>query len=258
MTTVELIFDADCPNVEDARSQLRRAFLAVDQTPEWQEWDRSDPMSPEYARAYGSPTILVEGSDVANAGPADGADCCRLYTDAEGRFQGVPSVDVIAAALTASKPSVATGVNANCSDGLRSWLAVLPAIGIAMLPKLACPACWPAYVGVLSTLGLGFLIHTKYLLPLTALFLIAAVAALGCRARRRRGYGPISLGLVAAIVVILGKFVFSFDPAMYGGIALLVGASLWNSWPRKLAKDAVAAPATALYQIGSIEKEVQS
>jgi hypothetical protein len=34
----------------------------------------------------------------------------------------------------------------------RNLLAV-PGMGVAFLPKLACPACWPAYAGLLSGQG---------------------------------------------------------------------------------------------------------
>ena len=50
-------------------------------------------------------------------------------------------------------------------------VAMLPGIGVSLLPKLICPMCWPAYAGIVSALGLGFLISTKYLLPLTFIFL---------------------------------------------------------------------------------------
>ncbi|WP_224962848.1 MerC family mercury resistance protein [Geomonas subterranea] len=115
--------------------------------------------------------------------------------------------------------------------------ATLPGIGVALLPKLACPACWPAYAGVLSSLGIGFVNYSPYLLSLTVLFLFLALGSLGFRARRRRGYGPLALGAVAAIIVIAGKFIFSHDGAMYGGVILLMGASLWNSWPRSRKAD---------------------
>ena len=42
--------------------------------------------------------------------------------------------------------------------------ALLPAIGAALLPKLTCPACWPAYAAVLSALGVSFVDYTPYLL----------------------------------------------------------------------------------------------
>ena len=108
----------------------------------------------------------------------------------------------------------------------------MPGIAFAFLPKLACPACWPAYAGLLSSVGLGFLLDTTYLFPLTAAFLVLAVGALAFRARTRRGYGPFRVGLAAAAVVLVGKFIFESDAAMYGGIGLLVAASVWNAWPK--------------------------
>src|SRR3954462_8565336 len=39
--------------------------------------------------------------------------------------------------------------------------AALPGIGFSLLPKMLCPACWPAYAGIVSALGLGFLISGK-------------------------------------------------------------------------------------------------
>jgi len=48
----------------------------------------------------------------------------------------------------------------------RQSLLALPSVGVSILPKLACPACWPAYAGLLTSTGLGFLISAVYLLPL--------------------------------------------------------------------------------------------
>lgn len=117
----------------------------------------------------------------------------------------------------------------------RTWkqtLVAIPGIGVSLLPKLACPLCWPAYAGLLSSVGLGFLISSKYLLPFTAVFLVLALGALAFRARRRHGYGPFLLGLVAAVGVIVAKFQWESNLSLYGAVGLLVVASLWNSWPR--------------------------
>jgi len=118
----------------------------------------------------------------------------------------------------------------------RLWkqgLLALSGVGVSMLPKLACPACWPAYAGLLTSVGLGFLISAAYLLPLTATFLALALGALAFRANRRHGYGPFFLGLAAATGVLLGKFMWESSLIMYGAVALLLLASLWNSWPRR-------------------------
>ena len=114
-------------------------------------------------------------------------------------------------------------------------LAVLPGVGVSLLPKLICPMCWPAYAGLLSALGLGFLISTRYLLSLTFAFLIITVLSFGFRASRRHGYGPLWLGLIAAAVILVGKFYFDAAQATYAGVGLLIAASVWNSWPRRAA-----------------------
>lgn len=114
----------------------------------------------------------------------------------------------------------------------KSATAALPATGLAALPKLTCPACWPIYSGLLSSLGLGFVNYTPYLFPLTILFLLLSLVSPAYRGGGRRGYKPFFLGLVAATGVVIGKFVLDSDAAMYAGVALLVGAAFWNSWPK--------------------------
>lgn len=133
--------------------------------------------------------------------------------------------------LPAKEEIAGTGTAGRGKVEWRGTAAMLPAIGLTLLPKLTCPACWSAYAGVLSSLGIGFVNYSPYLLPLTALFLILAVASLRFRAKSRRGYGPFIMGTVAAIIVLIGKFLFASGTALYGGIALLTAASLWNSWP---------------------------
>jgi hypothetical protein len=85
----------------------------------------------------------------------------------------------------------------------------------------------------LSAIGFGFLLNTTWLIPLTAAFLAVAVGALAFRANRRRGYRPAALGVVAAAIVLAGKFGMDSDVLMYVGLAILVSASLWNTWPRR-------------------------
>jgi hypothetical protein len=118
------------------------------------------------------------------------------------------------------------------SSRWKQGLLALPSVGFSMLPKLACPACWPAYAGLLTSVGLGFLISAVYLLPLTVAFLVLALGALAFRAKQRRGYRPLLLGIVAGSGVLMAKFVWESSPAIYGSVGLLVMASLWNTWPR--------------------------
>lgn len=91
----------------------------------------------------------------------------------------------------------------------RTWkqsLVALPGVGVSLLPKLACPLCWPAYVGLLSSVGLGFLISARYLLPFTAAILALALVALAFKAKERHGYKPLVLGVVGVVGILAGKF----------------------------------------------------
>lgn len=230
MRTVEIIYDDDCPNVPATRAQVLRAFAEAGQPPRWTEWERSDPGSPKYVRAYGSPTVLVDGKDVAGAEPSNGAACCRLYPDASSGVRGAPSAQAILAAIRAGKTTGAGGSSRR--SGWISSMATLLGIGAALLPVGLCPACWPAYAGLFGALGFGFLLQTTYLLPITALFLLLAVGTLAFRARSRRGYGPFIVGLIASMIVLTSKFVVVSNAAMYIGITLLIAASVWNVWPR--------------------------
>ncbi len=234
MTTVELIYDHDCPNVSKARAQLLRAIAEAGIEPGLSEWERADPAAADYVRGYGSPTILVNGKDVAGAEASEGISCCRIYAGSDSDLQGVPSVQLIVAALRAADQQEAPPQRSGGIAGWWSSLATLPGIGASLLPAGLCPACWPAYAGLLSSLGLGFLLKTTYLLPLTALFLLIALGALAFRAKARRGYGPCVVGLLASGIVLAGKFALASDVAMYVGIALLLAASVWNAWPQRI------------------------
>lgn len=112
-------------------------------------------------------------------------------------------------------------------------LSVLPAVGLALLPNGACPVCLAAYAGVLSSIGIGVTQYANYLFPLTLLFLVLSVTVLAYRALKHDRYGPFVVGAIGALIIVFAKFLFDWDLATYGGIALLVAAPIWNSWPRR-------------------------
>lgn len=222
---VELIYDSDCPNVAEARKLLSRAFTLAGHSPKWSEFDRQAADSPPYAKDYGSPTILVNGQDVAeNAN--NNAACCRLYSHPQGT-SGIPQLEQVVAALKQSAVTAEAG-----KFRWRHFVAALPSLA-ALLPVLHCPACWPAYAGVLTAFGLGFLFQSTYLMPITSALLFLALFALGYRARTRHGYLPLALGLISVSAIILGKFLLASNLAVYVGLTLLFVASVWNSSPRK-------------------------
>lgn len=215
---VEIIYDADCPNLPATRSLLIEAFTKTGASARWREWERSAPDTPAYAKGYGSPTILVEGKDVGGMNTQTGAASCRIYSSQGGSLRRTPTLEMIRSALLARHRP------ANGRGRFRAVVASLPAIGTALLPKLTCPLCWPAYAAVLSALGLGFVDYTPYLLPATLAFLGIAIGALAIGARRTGRLAPLALGLSSSVVVLVGKFAADSGWVTDAGIALLVGA----------------------------------
>ena len=232
MHKVELVYEKSCPNIQAARINLLQAFSELKLAPKWLEWEVSEADIPAYVLNLGSPTILVNGKDVSGT-TEDGHDLsCRVYTDADGNISGVPTVGMIKNALSGHMT-----INKHGIKSLALNTGMLPAIGTALLPKLACPACWPAYAGLLSAMGIGFIDYTPYLLPLTLVFLTIALVTLAYRASTRRGYAPLVVGFFGSLVLIIGKFGYDSDNSMYLGLAILIGASIWNTWPRKRLDD---------------------
>ena len=224
MVNVELIYSGDCPNVNAARENLKRALLSLGLELNWKEWDRQDSSSPPHTREFGSPTILVDGEDVAKGQP-NHADCCRLYRNESNDTVGAPPCSVIKTAIEEARKG---------GTDRFSWkkaVAAFPAVGTVLIPGVSCPACWPAYAGLLSSLGIGFVNYTPYLAPVATVLLFLALFSLFYNAKTRRGYGPFAVGLVASILMILGRFVLTNSVLFYSGILLLIIASVWNALP---------------------------
>lgn len=226
MRKVELILDPDCPNVELARERLREALAAENLPLEWTEWDRSAADAPSHARDYGSPTVLVDGDDVSGEGTSADANCCRVYAGGDG-IEGAPSVSDISSALRRSD-----GAASGSNTARLGAAAGLSALAAASLPVVSCPACWPAYAGLLSALGVSFVSYTPFVKPLVGVLLLVSLASLGYRARHRRGYGPLAAGAIGAMAIVVGEWGSSVT---YTGAGLLIAASVWNSWPLRRA-----------------------
>ena len=163
MATVELIYDADCPNVEAARANLRCALGATAGPRTWREWRSDDPHTPDHARGYGSPTVLVNGRDVAGEGPTNSGACCRLYARNGGRHHGVPPVELLVAALHESAGPTVTRRRRTLAVTISS----VGAIGAGILAALGAACC----IGPLavSLLGVSGAIAAARLTPYTAI-----------------------------------------------------------------------------------------
>ncbi len=219
MAKVEFIYDRDCPNIKSTRSNLLLAFSRLKIPANWIEWERNSEESPDYARKYGSPTILVNGQDLANIQPND-SNNCRLYNGS-----GTPSVDLLVNVL---KNQSTSGKRA----GILGAFSIGPGVGAAILAKASCPLCYPAIAGFLTSIGAGFLFEGTYFLILMSIFFAFALFGLFHRAKSRRGYYPFFLGFIGVTLASSGKY-FESDIIFYFGIGALLVASVWNLIPAK-------------------------
>jgi mercuric ion transport protein len=244
MPEVDLVYDLGCPNVVLARTNLMRAFSKAGIPARWLEHKIGEPEALARVRGFGSPTVLVDGRDVAPASGSDGNEpgselCCRVY-GVGSSATGAPSVEEIAAALlsAAAPPETSPMQPAPGPSNRSRWgltLAAMPGLGIALMPKVICPLCWPAYAGLLSATGLTFLMTDTWLFPIIAALLLVALVALAWKAKTRRGHGPVTVGVVATAAILAGRFALNSNVAIYVGVAALVATSIWNVWPRRAA-----------------------
>ena len=127
----------------------------------------------------------------------------------------------------------------------RGWLGAaltLPAAVLPLLPSFTCPVCLAAYAGVLSTLGLGFVLTESVLAPLIVVFLVVGIASVARTTRSHRRAGPLSMIVAGSGAVVAGRLVWNAPVVMYVGIALVVAASLWNLWLKRPVRRSVVQP----------------
>ncbi len=214
---VQLLSFAGCPNAVPAREALRRSLAAAGLPPRFEEIDVAASGAPEHLRGWGSPTILVNGRDIAGASPT--GPSCRIYGAENGGTRGVPPDDTIIRALEEARPRRPPWVRS---------LVLLPGALLPLLPSATCPACIAAYAGVLSSLGLGFMVNERVLAPLIEVFLAAGLVSVAWSTRGHRRPGPLIVAVLGSAAVVAGRLVWSVPALLYGGVALLIGASLWN------------------------------
>jgi len=218
---VPLVFQPGCPNAEPARAALDRALASVGLSAEIEKVQAYGPTSPDSLRRWGSPTILIDGVDVAGGRPTGPA--CRVYEEG-GATRGVPPDATIRGALERAR--------GDRHRWFRS-LAPVPGAALALLPSATCPACVAGYAGVLSAAGLGFLFDDRILAPVVGALLVVGVASVAYSTRSHRNPGPLAATLVGAGAVAAGRLLWNLPILLYAGVALLLGASLWNLWLKR-------------------------
>ncbi len=196
---IHLLHFQGCPNVDAARSALRDALAAEKLALPVEEIDIERADAPEWARGWGSPTILVDGRDVTGQERANGSSC-RLYAG------GAPDVATIRARLAPARDA-----------SPRPRRLAVPMIG-AVTAAIAASACCviPAALALVGISSTGF---ATTLAPYRIHFLAVTAVALavgfwfayrpqrddcGCAAPRRRA--RVGLWITTLLTVALAAY----------------------------------------------------
>lgn len=151
---VELIYDRDCPNVDEARRELTAALREEGLTVGWEEREQGGTRLDQEA-IFGSPTVIVDGRDVVAESPAPhsyGASSCRIYVDGT-RLRGAPSRETIRAALRGSSSDGGGSAGRLGAAGAASTGAGAAFVSAAASACCAGPIAAPLVVSVLGAGG---------------------------------------------------------------------------------------------------------
>lgn len=222
---IQLLWFPGCPNVEAARVALRDAMARIGVADTIEEIDVSAPSAPPQLRNWGSPTILIEGTDVGGQLAAE-ASSCRLYDGAR-----VPSADAIERALRPALATSSARLVPAVGDNRAARTSRLPGTG-AIFAALVASACCigPA---MLALIGLSGAALSAALAPWRPVFLVITgmlvaiglylafrrrpADACGCPAPRTRRVGRSLMVIVAAVAVALAAYPWFLDADRRGG-----------------------------------------
>ncbi|HXH73445.1 MAG TPA: MerC domain-containing protein [Bacteriovoracaceae bacterium] len=101
----------------------------------------------------------------------------------------------------------------------------------SMLLVVKCPACIPALVAFLSTLGLSFLISQVMLKSILILMLLISMGGLAYSYKRHKNFIPLFFGGIFSVALYVGRFYFFGDLnqlIIYTAITGLIITTLWD------------------------------
>lgn len=64
--------------------------------------------------------------------------------------------------------------------------------------------------------------------------LCACRGSIGISSKKPPWVRAFLLGVVSAVSVLLGKFAWESNPAVYAGVGVLAISSMWNAWPHRV------------------------
>lgn len=109
----------------------------------------------------------------------------------------------------------------------RTILMTISAALFAVAPK--CPICFLAYFGIFGVATASASAYRAWLPPITAFWLALTIAMLAFQRRGKPRYGPAALGLVAALLLMIGKFAADSQIMAFVAVLTLFGAAIWRA-----------------------------
>lgn len=211
MSQFKLIYFEGCPNAKHARAALLAAGINDFEVILQNKLDMND----KY-KGYSSPSIMGDNNDLVFGSKVE-AEACSSQV-----FNFDQIRDNLIQRNQSSVPPSSKGILATIGSFSSSAL-----VGF-------CPICIPAIGAFLSSIGLGFLVQEKALMTILIVFLLLSIFGLSWSyLKEHRNPGPLVLGVIMAVVMFTGRYVFFNTLLMYESIAGLIGAAIWNLRLRK-------------------------
>jgi hypothetical protein len=107
------------------------------------------------------------------------------------------------------------------------WTAQIASVFSALV-AIVCPLCIPALGAFLASIGLGFAVSVTFLQPFLIVLLLISVGSLAWSVRLHKKWWVLAIGIVGALGIYAGRYIWFSLPLMYGGAFLLIGVSIIN------------------------------
>ncbi len=210
MKKYQLIYFEGCPNAKHARAVLLTSGVPFDEIIQ-DNLEKGDDF-----KNYSSPSILKDGKLIFGQKLPPGSSACSFDKIDEQKLKEV---------LLNSKKEAPDKVK-------RGLLGCIGSFGSGLTVGL-CPACIPAFGAFLSSIGLGFLVSESVFKSLLFFFLFIALSGfLWSYFKEHKNIYPLIIGSVMAAAIYVGRYIFIGTTInlilMYGGIAGIIGVSIWN------------------------------
>src|SRR6266436_5517900 len=122
----------------------------------------------------------------------------------------------------------------------RTTLLTIGSALLVIAPK--CPVCFLAYFGIFGVATASVSVYRTWLPMVTASWLALTVATLAFQRQRQLRYGPVLLSVVAALVLLSGKFILDNQALIGAGFVALVAALVFCDHNRQMTRAAEICP----------------